>query len=136
MAVSSTNGKTIPAEVEEAALKGPPAASKRALVRLDGARANLVEERYGGGPSARLSRPWRVAKLYENGCLLTLILRQQSSILEQGRMLAEWAEPWGWRSLAEFRAELVRLAAQQPRLGAWMRAGTRSAARGQGPEEI
>ena len=51
-------------------------------------------------------------------------------------MLAEWAEPWGWRSLAEFRAELVRLAAQQPRLGAWMRARDEDGGPGQGPAEI
>jgi hypothetical protein len=128
-AISPTNGDLPSIEAEEPSkLPGSSAAARRALVRLEDARAKLSRERYGPDPTAGLRRRWRVAKLYENGCLLTLILREESSILEQGTMLVEWAEPWGWRSLAEFRAELVRLAAQQPRLGRWMPERARAAA--------
>ena len=125
--VSSIKDELTRVEAEE---PQSSAASRRALVRLEDARSRLARERYGPDASGRLRQPWRVANLYENGCLLTLVLRQASSILEQGTRLVDWAEPWGWRYLHEFRAELVRLAAQQPRLATWMRAPTRAAAEG------
>lgn len=119
-----------------AAAAGDPATpeaedpQRRVLFRLEDARAELARERYGSGSRRRPRRRWRAAKLYENGWLLTLVLLEGCSILERGRMLVEWAEPWGWDRLTEYRAELVRLAAQQPRLAARLRPRRRAAAEG------